>query len=168
MKTFRYNLWCYDAKETKSSSTSSLRVILLAHLTPVIFYLRMTNAELQLSRMLTWEFPGDPVAKTLYSQCRGPEFDPWPGNQIPHTATKSSHAAIKGPAGLTSLLHPLPFTETSQQHPYTSLWKPLLFCEGILQNDPQNDQNWLFLAPQSLTIPCTTSSSLWVLPADQP
>ena len=23
------------------------------------------------------DFPGGPVAKTLHSQCRGPEFDPW-------------------------------------------------------------------------------------------
>ena len=26
------------------------------------------------------DFPGDPVAKTLYSQCRGPRFNPWSGN----------------------------------------------------------------------------------------
>ena len=25
----------------------------------------------------TWDFPGGPVAKTLYSQCSGPRFDPW-------------------------------------------------------------------------------------------
>ena len=25
-------------------------------------------------------FPGDPVAKTLSVQCRGPRFDPWLGN----------------------------------------------------------------------------------------
>ena len=23
------------------------------------------------------DFPGDPLVKTLHSQCRGPEFDPW-------------------------------------------------------------------------------------------
>ena len=27
-----------------------------------------------------WDFPGDPVAKTLYSQCRGLRFGPWSGN----------------------------------------------------------------------------------------
>ena len=26
--------------------------------------------------------PGHPVAKTLSSQCRGPEFDPWSGNRM--------------------------------------------------------------------------------------
>ena len=26
------------------------------------------------------DFPGGPVAKTLCSQDRGPEFDTWPGN----------------------------------------------------------------------------------------
>ena len=33
-------------------------------------------------------FPGGPVAKTPCSQCRGPEFDPWSGNEVPHDATK--------------------------------------------------------------------------------
>ena len=27
-----------------------------------------------------WNFPGGPVARTLHSQCQGPEFDPWSGN----------------------------------------------------------------------------------------
>ena len=27
-----------------------------------------------------WDFPGDPVAKTPYSQCRGPRFKSWSGN----------------------------------------------------------------------------------------
>ena len=45
------------------------------------------------------DFPGGPVTKTLRSQCRGPRFDPWLGNQIPHAATKDSRAAtnIKTP-----------------------------------------------------------------------
>ena len=34
-------------------------------------------------------FPGGLMAKSLCSQCRrGPEFDPWLGNQIPHAANK--------------------------------------------------------------------------------
>ena len=41
------------------------------------------------------DFPGGPVAKTLYSQCRGSGFDPWSGNEIPHVAIKSSHTATK-------------------------------------------------------------------------
>ena len=36
-------------------------------------------------------FPGGPMAKTPHSQCRGPGFDPWSGNQVPHAKTKSSH-----------------------------------------------------------------------------
>ena len=37
-------------------------------------------------------FPGGPVAKTLCSQCRGPEFDPWSSNyaekaMAPHSGT---------------------------------------------------------------------------------
>ena len=43
-----------------------------------------------------WRFPWwSTVAKTLGSQCKGPGFNPWSGNQIPHAATKSSHAALK-------------------------------------------------------------------------
>ena len=34
------------------------------------------------------DFPGGPVTKTLCSQCRGPGFDPWSMNQIPHTAIR--------------------------------------------------------------------------------
>ena len=31
-------------------------------------------------RLLMWELPGGPVAKTLCSQCKRPGFDPWSGN----------------------------------------------------------------------------------------
>ena len=41
------------------------------------------------------DFPGGPVAKTLHSQCRGPRFDPWSGNNIPHATSKGLHAATK-------------------------------------------------------------------------
>ena len=34
-----------------------------------------------------WHFPGDPVARTLCSQCRKPGFSLWSGNYIPHTTT---------------------------------------------------------------------------------
>ena len=34
------------------------------------------------------DFPGIPVAKTPCSQCRGPGFDPWPGNQMPHATAR--------------------------------------------------------------------------------
>ena len=40
-------------------------------------------------------FPRGPLAKTLCSQSRGPGFDPWSGNQIPHTTIKSSHDSSK-------------------------------------------------------------------------
>ena len=35
------------------------------------------------------DFPGGPVIKTLCSQCRGPRFYPWLGNQIPQAVTKT-------------------------------------------------------------------------------
>ena len=49
------------------------------------------------------DFPGGPVARTPSSQCRGPGFNPWSGNWIPHAATKdlackqakTSNAAMK-------------------------------------------------------------------------
>ena len=37
------------------------------------------------------------MAKTMHSQGRGPAFKPWPGNWMPHAATKSSHAELKIP-----------------------------------------------------------------------
>ena len=40
------------------------------------------------------DFPDGPTAKTLRSQCRGRGMDPWPGNEISYTTTKSSHAEI--------------------------------------------------------------------------
>ena len=36
----------------------------------------------------TRDFPGGPVAKTPRSQCRGPRFNPWSGNETYHTTTK--------------------------------------------------------------------------------
>ena len=44
------------------------------------------------------DFPSGPVAKTTCSQRRGPRFNPWSGNLIPHAATKCSHAKTKDPA----------------------------------------------------------------------
>ena len=36
------------------------------------------------------DFLSGPLAKTLCSQCWGPEFDPWLGNQIPQATAKRS------------------------------------------------------------------------------
>jgi len=44
------------------------------------------------------DFSGGPMAKTPCSQCRGPRFNPWSGNEIPHAATKNLHASTKVPA----------------------------------------------------------------------
>ena len=41
------------------------------------------------------EFPGGPVAKTPFSQCREPRFNPWLGNGIPYATTQSLHATAK-------------------------------------------------------------------------
>ena len=35
----------------------------------------------------------------------GAKFDPWSGNRIPHTTTKSSHAAAEDPTTSEDLLH---------------------------------------------------------------
>ena len=45
------------------------------------------------------DFPGDPAAKTPFSQCRSLGFNPWLGNWIPHAATESSHTST------TRILH---------------------------------------------------------------
>ena len=50
------------------------------------------------TRTRVGDFPGGPVAKTPGSQCRGPRFNPWLGNWIPHATTKSLHPTAKDPA----------------------------------------------------------------------
>ena len=40
-------------------------------------------------------FLGDPVVKTLCSQCRGHGFNLWSGNWIPQATIKSLHALTK-------------------------------------------------------------------------
>ena len=40
------------------------------------------------------DFPGGPVVKTLHSQRKGPEFNPWSGNQIPHATAKTQQSQI--------------------------------------------------------------------------
>ena len=48
--------------------------------------------------MVSTDFPGGPVAKrNPHYQCRGPEFNPWSGNYIPHATTKSLRATTKIP-----------------------------------------------------------------------
>ena len=54
------------------------------------------NSETDSSRIRKLaDFPAGPVAKTPHSQCKGPGFDPWTGNWIPHAATKSSPTTTK-------------------------------------------------------------------------
>ena len=43
------------------------------------------------------DFPHGPGAMTPSPQCRGPRFNPWSGNWIPHSAAKGSHAAARDP-----------------------------------------------------------------------
>lgn len=57
------------------------------------------NNDLSLNALEHWgrDFSGDPMTNTPRFQFRGSRFNPWPGNQIPHDATKSSHATKKIP-----------------------------------------------------------------------
>ena len=48
---------------------------------------------------VTWkkqirDVPGGPVVKTPRSQCRGPGFDPWSGNEVLHAATKTQCSQV--------------------------------------------------------------------------
>ena len=49
------------------------------------------SLEIQTKEFHLGDFPDGPVAKTLCSQCRGPRFSPWSGNQIPHASAERSH-----------------------------------------------------------------------------
>ena len=48
------------------------------------------NTSFHLESSMSGDFPGCPVAKTLCSQCGGPGFDPWSGNETPRATTKDS------------------------------------------------------------------------------
>ena len=50
-----------------------------------------------LKSLIIWDFPGSPVVNTLRSQHRGPRFDPWSGNYIPHAATKDPTCCNEDP-----------------------------------------------------------------------
>ena len=41
------------------------------------------------------DFPGIPVAKTPCSNCRGPRFDLWSGNWIPHMCVLSCFSCVR-------------------------------------------------------------------------
>ena len=41
------------------------------------------------------DFPGGPAAETPHSQSKGPGFDPWSQNQIPHATTKTQRRGRK-------------------------------------------------------------------------
>ena len=57
-----------------------------------IFWCQDSFHSSKLSR--SQDFPGNPVAKTLSSQCKGPGFNPRSGNWIPHVTTKSWYRQI--------------------------------------------------------------------------
>ena len=60
--------------------------------TPVLLYF---NFIFKQKKGTTWDFPGGLVAKTLWSQCRKPGFDPSSRYEIPHATTKSLLATTK-------------------------------------------------------------------------
>ena len=41
----------------------------------------LSKKEIYLNTLTFGDLPGGPVAKTVSSQCKGPGFDPWSGNQ---------------------------------------------------------------------------------------
>lgn len=45
---------------------------------------------LPIQTVMSWDIPDGPVA-SLSAQCRGPGFDSWLGNQIPHATPKDPH-----------------------------------------------------------------------------
>ena len=58
-------------------------------------------------KKITGGFSGGSVAKTLHSQCRGPGFDPWSENQIPHDAVKDPAGCNKDRRPCMRQLRPL-------------------------------------------------------------
>ena len=100
------NCWIFKEKETrvqtKEADTGRTREkweekASVAEWFIYITGLRRVSACLFLSKEPRRDFSDDPVAKTPCSQCRGPEFDPWSGNWIPHATSDHLHASIKDP-----------------------------------------------------------------------
>ena len=48
-----------------------------------------------ISKVLLAGLPGGAVARTLHSQCSGPRFCPWSGNESPCAAAQGLHATTK-------------------------------------------------------------------------
>ena len=76
--------------------------------TPLCFSLNTTKTDMLAKlKIQLRDFPGGPVAKTLPSQCRGPGFNPWSGNQVPHAAIQSSQQATKTPCATMKVEDPM-------------------------------------------------------------
>ena len=77
------NYWKKWCKEFGSENYISKRLLWL------IWWMVYSRRRLR-HRNFYSDLLGGLVAKTPYSQCRGPRFDPWSGNQIPHATTKTN------------------------------------------------------------------------------
>ena len=103
LKPWTYRVQHVDNLEIFKGSMSSL--ILPTTGTRTIYSLAMQNemcwpAAWAMHLAMCWkgkirDFPGGPAAKTPCCQCRGPRFNPWSGNYIPHVTTEDPHAATK-------------------------------------------------------------------------
>ena len=60
-----------------------------------IYPREMKTKNMSIQKLVHWDFPGGPVAKTSHSRCRGPGFHPWSGNQTPQTWTSLVAQTVK-------------------------------------------------------------------------
>ena len=88
-------------------------------------------------------FPSGPLAKTLCSQCWGPEFDPWLGNQIPQATAKRScmmQQRLKIPRATVKTRHGEVGGRFKREGTQAYLWlihvdvwqKPAQYCKVII------------------------------------
>ena len=97
----------YNARKIQMSITLFLKTMTTEDHTqlPLSGHLQMTSGKLKHNSpplppinpaefinchyiVVSQEFHGSPVAKTLCSQCWGPRFDPWSGNWISHATAQ--------------------------------------------------------------------------------
>ena len=68
-----------------------------------------------------WDFPGGPVAKTLSSECRRPQFDPG----FPHSSVSKESACNAGDRGLIPVSERSPGEENGNPLQYSCLENPM-------------------------------------------
>ena len=124
-----------------------------------LIYPRSRNNTSSPTETPSWDFPGRPVTKALHFQCKGAEFDPWPGNKDPgyHVVQPKKKKKKKPP--------PAPFPPTSPESAATltsnSLDQSCLLLNFMCSHVRNSAYTWVCFSGPTLferlaeTVTCT-------------